>query len=230
MNYDESTNPTNGWRVPDELEESDHLEPGDLSDSLADLEPNDGNPLEREPLQYNPLNHAYPMMADTDIGVVELMVQFTVVRGKRNLPDEMACRAAELQVPVYIEDVPVSASQEFDEAITDHIARDIVSEGALIDELSYDQCYYLTPMIVRARRFTEEGEWETLTKEETAGIIPGEVLLNLIKGYADKVAADPNAPTGLLDLLDHFTGRRNRAAAMRGEPEGDEEDYSEEWN
>jgi hypothetical protein len=235
----ESTNPS-GWHIPDVLEESERLEPGDLSDDLAELEPNDGNPLERPPLQYNPLNHAYPMMAETSIGVLELMVKFTIVRGESDIPVDLLGRATELQVPVSIEDTPVNGPKEFDESIRDQIARDIVSEGALVDELSYSTCYYLVPMIIRARRFVgnapdavpseEGGVWESLTREEVAETITGDALLDLIRGYADKVASDPNAPTGLLDLLDHFRNGPNRADAMRWTESEPEEEFDEEWN
>ena len=234
--YDESTNPSNGWQVPETLDESERLEPGDISDVLSDLEPNDGNPLERPPLQYNPLNHAYPMMAETSIGVLELMVQFTIVRGQTGIPTNLLGHAVELQVPVSIEDMPVNGPKEFDESIRDQIARDIVSEGALVDELSYDTCYYLVPMIVRARRFVgnapdavpskEGGTWESLTREEVAETVTGDALLDLFRGYADKVASDPNAPTGLLDMLDHFRLGPNRADAMRRT----DDEFNEEWN
>ena len=243
------------WQLPEELATDQECEPGELSDALSDLEPNDGNPLESEPLAYNPLNHAYPMMAETSIGNIEVMVKFALVRGKRSLPDDMVANAAELQVPVSTEDVAVA--QSFDEKMNDQIARDIVSESALIDQMSYDSTYYLIPMIVRARRFVdgdptlvpgeEGGPWAMLTPDETAHLISGAALLELIKGYADKVANDPDAPIALLDLLDHFHDHPNRAnqstdilGLVDGKIEGedgsgwgtaeDEVDDGERWN
>jgi hypothetical protein len=210
MEYDESTNPSNGWREPEM--------PDELAESFQDLQPNEGNPLESAPLVYNPLNHAYPMIANTSVGIIEVMVQFSVVRGE-NLPIDMIGSAKELQVPVAIEDVPISQSG---------FSEDTVAESALVDEIQGGH-YYLIPVIVRARRFSggeqnNVDSWEPLTADDVASIISGPALLDLIIGYADKVAADPDAPAGLLDLLDHFTGR---AGQIQRQTTGVSD---EEWN
>jgi hypothetical protein len=206
-----------------------------MEESLQDLEPNDGNFLESTPLKYNPLNHAYPMIADTPLGIIEVMVCFTVVRGN-NLPTDMLSCAKELQVPASIEDIPVIGPQNKKEiqffggdfSGWQNSAEDKVAEASLVDEIDNSGPFYLLPLVVRARRLMsgEQGNtdtWQNLTKEETAAIIPGPTLLDLIFGYADKVAADPNAPAGLLDLLNHYTGRGQT-------PDPDEEWGDQEWN
>jgi len=205
-----------------------------MEDALQDLEPgSDENPLEQEPLKYNPLNHVYPMVADTPLGIIEVMVRFAVVRGDA-LPTDMLSCAKELQVPASIEDIPVVATKkeiEFyggDYSGWQDTAEDRVAEASLVDELSNSGPFYLLPLVVRARRLMsgEEGNtdtWLNLTKEEAATIITGPVLLDLIFGYADKVGADPNAPAGLLDLLNHFTGRGQ-------EHNPDDEWAGQEWD
>jgi hypothetical protein len=204
-----------------------------LEESMQDLEPNDGNPLESAPLRYNPLNHAYPMVADTPLGIIEVMVKFVVVRGDA-LPTDMLSCAKELQVPASIEDIPVVATKKEiqffggDYSGWKQSAEDQVAEASLRDELSNVGPFYLLPLVVRARRLMsgDQGNtdsWLLLTKEETAKIIPGSTLLDLIFGFADKVDADPDAPAGLKDLLNHYTGRGQA-------PDPDEEWGNQEWD
>lgn len=205
-----------------------------MEEAVQDLAPGgDENPLEAAPLEYNPLNHAYPMIADTPLGIIEVMVRFAVVRGSA-LPTDMLSCAEELRVPASIEDIPVVATQKEiqfyggDFSGWRNTAEDRVAEASLVDELNNSGPFYLLPLVVRARRLMsgEEGNsdtWLNLTKEETATIITGPVLLDLIFGYADKVDADPNAPAGLKDLLNHYTGRGN-------EPDPDEEWADQEWD
>jgi hypothetical protein len=206
-----------------------------LQDSLRELEPGDENPLESTPLKYNPLNHTYPMIADTPLGIIEVMVRFTVVRGN-SLPTDMLGCAKELQVPAVIEDIPVIGPQNKKEiqffggdfSGWQNSAEDKVAEASLVDEIDNSGPFYLLPLVVRARRLMsgEQGNtdtWQNLTKEETATIITGPVLLDLIFGYADKVAADPNAPAGLLDLLNHYTGHGQT-------PDPDDEWAGQEWD
>ncbi|MFA5766691.1 MAG: hypothetical protein WC919_02060 [Candidatus Paceibacterota bacterium] len=205
-----------------------------MEDALQDLAPGgDENPLESPPLKYNPLNHAYPMVADTPLGIIEVMVRFTVVRGN-GLPTDMLACAKELRVPASIEDIPVVATKKEiqffggDFSGWQNSAEDKVAEASLVDELSNSGPFYLLPLVVRARRLMsgEEGNtdsWQLLTKEETAAIVPGPTLLDLIFGYADKVDADPNAPAGLKDLLNHYTGRGQT-------PDPDEEWADQEWD
>jgi hypothetical protein len=203
MEYDESTNPSNGWRVPDESERDELLD--SIENNLRDLDPCETNPLDSNPLSYNPLNHAYPMIADTKVGIVEVMVKFTVVRGQSGLSYDMLENAPALQIKVSTEDVPISFGNTQD-----------VTEDALIDTISHDCRYYLVPTIVRARRLAS-GEpdntdsWELLTEEETVSLFSWQALLDLIVGYADKVANDPDAPAALLDMLQHFTGNYGRS-------------------
>jgi hypothetical protein len=233
MYYDESDNPSNGWRIPtnDEIPDQPSEEiPENLADPIQDLEPGgDSNPLEQAPLPYNPLNHAYPMIANTKVGIIELMVKFVIVRGKDNLPLDMIAKSAELQIPVSIEDVPVKLGESAEKS------DDFVAENALISEMTGDERHYLIPAIVRARRLAS-GEigstdtWEPLTKDETAVLITGEALLDLITGYAEKVASDPEAPIGLLDLLDHFTGRARRNQVRYPDVDASETDVDAEWN
>jgi hypothetical protein len=197
--YDESTNPSNGWREPEDFD-------------LHDLEPGEDNPLDSDP-GYNPLNHAYPMIADTTIGQVEIMVKFSIIRGKENLPIDLINNAEALQVPMSIEDVPISDEGKTFEIpddlfadggmVTEQAPNDAIAESALISELTEDETYYLIPMIVRARRL----DGDLLSSEETANLISPSDLLALIIGYRDTVAADPMAPKALLDLLDHFVKR-----------------------
>jgi hypothetical protein len=174
---------------------------------LSDLEPGSDENILEKPVIYNPLNHAYPMFADTNIGVIEIMVQFMVIRGKRNLP----IRASGVQIPMIIEDLPVSdslANYNDDYDFSESSMNEAVVEGALISEMTDDERYYLAPMIVRARQFISGPgveTWKPLSKEEVSGIITGDILHELIIGYATKVYSDPNAPTGLVDLLQHFT-------------------------
>ena len=207
---DESTNPSNGWRTPDDGPDYDEDDP------MRGLEPCEDNPLDSDP-SYNPLNHAYPMVADTTIGQVEVMVQFAIVRGKENLPTDLIGQAADLQVPMAIEDVPVSETGDTfqipDDIFEDKpTPSDAVVENALIEELTQDQTYYLIPMIVRARRLIGPkdenilgaGGRDLISAEETAELISPSELLSLIIGYRDTVASDPEAPVALLDLLDHF--------------------------
>jgi len=218
------------WQVPETGEEQP-----DYADSvLQDLAPgSDENPLEQEPLKYNPLNHVYPMIADTPLGIIEVMVRFSVVRGG-SLPTDMLGCAKELQVPASIEDIPVIATAKEiqfyggDFSGWQNTAEDRVAEASLVDEINNGGPFYLLPLVVRARRLMsgEQGNkdtWQNLTKEETATIITGPVLLDLIFGYADKVEADPNAPAGLKDLLDHYTGRGQK-------PDPDEEWADQEWD
>ena len=204
--------------------------PDELAGRLQDLQPNEHNPLERAPLEYNPLNHAYPMVADTAVGVIEIMVQFAVIKGRNNLPADMAACADDLQVPVAIEDVPVFEIQKpefFGEEFGGwESPQDAVNETALAEEMTADGHYYLIPMIVRARRFSggekdAADSWEQLSRKDTAAIITGPALLDPICGYADKVAADPDAPAGLVDMLNHFTRHYKKHA---------EHDADEEWN
>jgi hypothetical protein len=218
------------WQVP----EAGVDQPDYADEALQHLAPgSDENPLEAAPLKYNPLNHAYPMVADTPLGIIEVMVRFAVVRGG-DLPTDMLGCAKELQVPAVIEDIPVIATKkeiEFyggDFSGWQNTAEDRVAEASLVDELNNSGPFYLLPLVVRARRLMsgEQGNtdtWQNLTKEEAAAIITGPVLLDLIFGYADKVAADSNAPAGLLDLLDHFTGRGQK-------PDADEEWANQEWD
>lgn len=247
--YDESDNPSNGWRAPEPNEpfeiqpDTERVDAFEDFDNMRDLEPGEFNPLERQNVQYNPLNHAYPMIADSELGILEIMVKFSVIRGRAGLPEDLVSSAPCLQVPVIIEDIPVS--KEVVDITEDYDLSkfkspdDIVAEGALISEMAGDESYYLIPMIVRARRLTSgEGDnadtWELLSKEEVSGLVSGQQLLNLVCGYAAKVAADPNAPAGLLDLLQHFT-RQERAG--RGAPpsvtddddDGGDDD-GEHWN
>lgn len=210
-------------------DKSDEM-PDELALRLQDLQPNEGNPFERAPLEYNPLNHAYPMVADTSAGVIEIMVQFAVIRGRSNLPEDMAACADDLQVPVAIEDVPVFEIEKpkfFGEEFGGwESPQDAVNEAALAEEMTTDGSYYLIPMIVRARRFSggekdAADSWESLSRKDTASIISGPALLDLIKGYAEKVAQDPAAPAGLVDLLNHFSPTYNRHA---------EDGVDEEWD
>lgn len=209
MYYDESTNPSNGWDGPNFEEDN----------PLRGLEPGEDNPLDSGPI-YNPLNHAYPMVADTAIGQVEIMVKFAIVRGKENLPIDLINQASELQVPMAIEDVPVSETGDTFQVPEDIFENkptpsEIVAESALVDELTQDQTYYLIPTIVRARRLigpqsenilgAEGGD--LISAEETAELIPPSALLDLLIMYHDKVAADPEAPKALLDLLGHFVDK-----------------------
>jgi hypothetical protein len=222
--YDESDNPSNGWRAPDPSE----IQPDDEChdafedfEGMADLEPGENNPLERPKVRYNPLNHAYPMIASTEIGTVEVMVRFTIVRGRSSLPTDLVSSSHILQVPMIIEDIPVSKEVQFfteDYDFSDWKSPDeIVAEGALVSEMTGDERYYLVPMIVRARRLASgEGDnldsWEMISKEEIGSLISDQILLDLIVGYAAKVKSDPDAPAGLIDLLQHFTrgASRNR--------------------
>ena len=223
--YDESDNPSNGWRAPEpDVERVDAFED---FENMADLEPGDDNPLERPNITYNPLNHAYPMIAHTNLGIFEIMVKFMPIRGMAGLPEDLVSSAPCLQVPVIIEDIPVSKELKDVPSVDFDFSNwqspdDIVAEGALISEMTGDERYYIVPMIVRVRRLTSgepdnTGAWEDISKEEISGLLSGQQLLNLICGYAAKVAADPNAPAGLLDLLQHFTrqeysGRGDRDA------------------
>jgi hypothetical protein len=199
MEYDESTNPSNGWHVPDELERDELLD--NIENNLRELDPCETNPLDSNPLPYNPLNHSYPMIADTKVGVVEAMIKFVVVRGQHGLADDMLKDAPTLQIRVSIEDIQVP-----------FWTQDGITENALIDTISNDCRYYLVPTIVRARRLAS-GEvnntdtWELLSEEETVSLFSWQTLLDLIVGYASKVAGDPDAPAALLDMLQHFTGR-----------------------
>jgi hypothetical protein len=211
---------------------------------MMDLEPGEFNPLERPNVQYNPLNHCYPMIADSNLGILEIMVRFSVIRGRAGLPEDLVSSAPCLQVPAIIEDIPVSKEVE---GITEDYdfskfksPDDIVTEGALLSELQDDETYYLIPMIVRARRLTSgegdnEDSWENLSKDEVAGLVSGQQLLNLVCGYAAKVAADPNAPAGLLDLLQHFTRKEfdGRTSPTADFDKGEYDDYGNEvdhWN
>lgn len=222
--YDESTNPSNGWQVPEVGEPDENY----VDEALQDLQPgSDENPYDAPKLQYNPLNHAYPMIAETEVGVIEVMVQFALVRGRDNLPGDMSVAANALCVPVSIEDLPVSDfSLTSDPDLPVSKPEDVVSQGALMEEIFNGGRFYLVPTIVRGRRLSS-GEigstdsWEPLTKEEVSAIISGPALLDLIVGYADKVGKDPDAPAGLLDLLDHFTGRYKNNGGL---------DPDEEWN
>jgi hypothetical protein len=233
IHYDESDNPSNGWRAPDPDEVDD------IENRLHDLEPGaEENPLEKAPLAYNPLNHAYPMTAETTIGVVEFMVQFTIIKGASNLPVEFFSSTNELQLPMSIEDVPVTENpgQSFFGQDFKGWANDQVNESALVSELKGDERYFLIPMIVRARRLvTGEPDatdtWEPLTVEQTAGLISGQALLDLILGYYEKISDDDNAPTALLDILEHFTGRYDRnKTKYPGVADEEWESGEEEWN
>jgi hypothetical protein len=192
----------------------------DFEETMRDLEPSENNSFEKPPLKYNPLNHAYPMIADMPIGVVEVMVKFGIIRGRNNLPIDMLTNARELQVPMSIEDVGVE--EEPMKFLGDNIGEfpgSVVHENALISELTSDERYFLIPMIVRARLV--KPEQRPLSEKETVALFPAYSLFELICGYADKVAADPKAPRALLDLLDHFTGKHDRTTMP---------DPDEEWN
>jgi len=191
---------------------------------LSGLEPGEDNPLDSLPT-YNPLNHSYPMNIDTDDGPIEIMVQFALVQGKENLPVQLISEAEAFQVPISIEDVPVSAEGERFEIPDDVFGEeelsdindgmepeDVVAEQALVSELTEDQSYYMIPTIVRARRLIgpdsenilgEEGG-DLISKEETAELVSPMMLLARLQRYRDEVAADGDAPRALLDLLDHF--------------------------
>jgi hypothetical protein len=236
--FDESDNPSNGWRAPEMPIDEERSDAFEDFEGMMSLEPGEDNPLERPNINYNPLNHAYPMVADTNLGVIEFMVKFTVIRGQAGLPEDLVSSAPCLQVPVIIEDIPVSKELEF--ATTDYDLSnfkspdDIVAEGALVSEMTGDERYYIVPMIVRARRLAtgepgSEDTWESLSKEEVSGLISGQQLLNLICGYAVKVAADPNAPAGLLDLLQHFTRQEFSGRPTQTESD-DDDDRDSEWN
>ncbi len=214
MHYD-SMNPNSGWRAPEEGEPWDPDQ--DLSD-LSHLEPGgESNPLESAPLAYNPLNHAYRMIADTPVGIVEVMVKFLIVRGYE-LPLDLLNNSEALRIPVSVEDVPITepeGQQFYGEKFTGW--KDEVAGGALVEEITGGS-YYMIPSIVRARRLasgevTNADTWELLTEDEVAALIPGPALLELILGYAKHVADDQSAPAALKDLLDHFTGRYCRSVA-----------------
>lgn len=209
----------------------------EFDDELNDLEPGDDNPLDAEQ-QYNPLNHSFPMNIETADGPVEIMVKFAVVRGKENLPVEFINDAEDLQIPVSIEDVPISEEgktfQIPEDIFGEQTPADVVAEGALLDELAEDPTYYLIPMIVRARRLVGPADenilgevgGDLISKEETAELIPPDLLLARLRQYREEVTADEAAPTALLDLLDHFM-------AERGRPLSDDdvfEDPDSEWN
>jgi hypothetical protein len=186
-------------------------------EDLSDLEPGEDNPLDTPPV-YNPLSHSYPMNIDTVEGPIEIMVQFALVQGKENLPVDLINNAEAFQVPVAIEDVPISEEGQVFEIPDDIFSEkelepeDVVAEQALVDELTTDQNYYMIPTIVRARRLIGpisenilgETGGDLLSKEETAELVSPELLLARLKEYRDEVAADDNAPSGLLDLLNHF--------------------------
>jgi len=180
-------------------------------DSLDGLEPGEDNPLDLSPA-YNPLDHSYPMNIDTDNGPLEIMVQFALVQGKHNLPVQLINEAEAFQVPVSIEDVPVSEEGRPFEIPDDIFApspEDAVAEEALISELTEDQSYFMIPTIVRARRLIGPASenilgGDLISEEETAKLISPMMLLARLQRYRDEVAADGNAPVALLDLLDHF--------------------------
>lgn len=197
-------------------------------DPISGLEPGEDNPLDTPPA-YNPLNHSYPMNVDTAEGPIEIMVQFALVQGKENLPIDLINNAKAFQVPVAIEDVPISEEGEtfeipddiFSEKelsdINDGLEPDnVVSEQALVNELTTDQNYYMIPTIVRARRLigpTSEnilGETggDLLSREEAAILVSPELLLARLRKYREEVAVDDNAPVALLDLLDHFVEQK----------------------
>jgi hypothetical protein len=203
--------------------------PDDFEDIMRDLEPSENNVLEQSPLKYNPLNHAYPMIADMPIGVVEVMVRFSIIRGKSNLPIDMLSNARELQVPMSIEDVEVMEEpMQFVGDKMGELPGSVVHENALISEMTSDERYYLIPMIVRAR--IVRPEQRLLSEKETVALFPAYSLFELICGYADKVAADPKAPKALLDLLDHFTGKRGRVSMPDPDEEWNDEDDDDDVN
>lgn len=212
MHYD-SMNPSSGWRAPEEGEPWDSDQ--NLSD-LSHLEPGgESNPLESTPLAYNPLNHAYRMIADTSVGIVEVMVKFMVVRG-HELPLDLLNNSEALQIPVSVEDAVITepeGQQFYGEKFMGW--HNEVAGRALVEEMTTGH-FYLIPAIVRARRLasgeiTNADTWEPLSEIEVAALIPGPALLDLILGYAEHVANDRTAPAALKDLLDHFTGRYRRS-------------------
>jgi hypothetical protein len=182
----------------------------DLYDTFMGLEPGENN----DPL-YNPLNYAYPMAIETGLPQpIEIMVKFLPIQGKDNIPVDLIGESDIFRVPVSIEDVLIDAEDSYQD--------DQLDEQVLQDEMQTDQSWYLIPTIVYARWLygslddyipgsrqidpdCEPGE-STLTKEEVAELIPAPVLLERIKQYREEVANDPNAPAGLLDLLNHFSG------------------------
>jgi len=182
----------------------------DLYDTFMGLEPGENN----DPL-YNPLNYAYPMAIETGLPqLIEIMVKFLPIQGKDNIPVDLIGESDIFRVPVSIEDVLIDAEDSYQD--------DQLEEQVLQDELQTDQSWYIIPTIVYARWLygsladyipgarqidpdSEPGEG-TLTREEVAELIPAPVLLERIKQYREEVANDPNAPSGLLDLLNHFSG------------------------
>jgi len=182
----------------------------DLYDTFMGLEPGENN----DPL-YNPLNYAYPMAIETGLPqLIEIMVKFLPIQGKDNIPVDLIGESDIFRVPVSIEDVLIDVEDSYQD--------DQLEEQVLQDELQTDQSWYIIPTIVYARWLygsladyipgarqidpdSEPGEG-TLTREEVAELIPAPVLLERIKQYREEVANDPNAPSGLLDLLNHFSG------------------------
>lgn len=202
----------------------------DMEDTLRDLEPGDS----RDPL-YNPLNYAYPMAIETGLPQpIEIMVKFLPIQGKDNIPVDLIGESDIFRVPVSIEDVLIDAEDSH---------QDEFDEQVLQDEMQTDQSWYLIPTIVYARWLfgsladyipgsrqidtdCEPGEG-TLTREEVAELIPAATLLERIKQYREEVANDPNAPSGLLDLLNHFSGHAVEDKDMDDWQEDSDADYDD---
>lgn len=180
--------------------------------NLSMLEPGcDENPYDTEAPKYNPFNHVYPIFIDTKIGTLEVMVQFSVVRGAYDLGYYVGKMEEAFRIPINVEEMNISEfAINASETLQITEPEDVMSQK----DLAYENApLYMVPMVVRARRLTK-GEnapeaWELLSKEETASIIDGPTLEKMIVGYAKKVMADQSAPAILSEILEHFASRYN---------------------
>lgn len=158
---------------------------------LQHLEPGEDNPLDLE--YYSPYHHTYYMLTDTDYGLVELGVQFTVATIDEDHPDQLIYKVGE------------------------EYRRSPASQANIWPNLS-DTNEYVIPIIVRARTIPRYEEWvpgsdaygARIPEDQVRGLITDDHLLWTIRQYHRSVQKDPQVPVALLDLLYHFEDEREQ--------------------
>jgi hypothetical protein len=192
----------------------------DTEPTITHLEPGcDTNPLEYNPT-YNPLHYTYQMDAHTESGPCHIWVHFALQEYKNLDTITFNHNNKTHQIPLFPK-LP-------------KIGLEPIQNGIHIDkEHSYqigENPYYLLPTIIKAEITNPNGEPTTLTHQATTYLITPDILLETINKFQEKCTNDPNTPTDLLEMLNHWNPKTAWKSNDHDEnyEEDDEDDENDE--